>query len=378
MKTVIKLIFGILAGMVLGFFIVAVGVSLFTDISLSEFLGNLRSVRLAELAFAALVGICTFVLSIFILIPLHEAGHLVCGLLSGYKFVSFRIFNFTFIKIDGKMRVKRFAVAGTGGQCLLTPPDVPFREVPSVWYNAGGVLFNFLALIMVLPLFWLDLTPLLNETLTVFCLTDLCLIVINGVPMKLGGVGNDAYNMLYLRRNPLGKRAFVIQLRSNALIQEGVRPKDMPAEWFEWKTDIDYKNPLEVSVPFMHASRLVDEMEWEQAYRELEYLYQRKSDIIRLYVNEIACELAFCAMVIGRKDYAAGLLNAELRKYIKAYSKVMSSKQRILCGIALCLDDDRDKALAIYNALRMSEDTYLLQGEVKSDLAIMEALFERP
>lgn len=98
---------------------------------------------------AAGFGILIFVLSIAILIPLHEAGHLVCGLLSGYKFVSFRIFNLTFIKSDGKIKIKRYSIAGTGGQCLLTPPDLPIERIPTGWYNFGGVLFNIIAVIAV-------------------------------------------------------------------------------------------------------------------------------------------------------------------------------------------------------------------------------------
>ena len=66
----------------------------------------------------------------------------------------------------------------------------------------------------------------------IFLLTDLFLILTNGIPMQTGGIGNDAYNIIMLRKNEKSKSALMLQLRSNALIQEGVRPKDMPAEWF--------------------------------------------------------------------------------------------------------------------------------------------------
>ncbi|MDE6105810.1 MAG: hypothetical protein K2F84_01800, partial [Bacteroidales bacterium] len=56
------------------------------------------------------------------------------------------------------------------------------------------------------------------------------------------------------------------------------------------------------------------------------------------------------------------------------YRKVMSSKERILCGIHLLLEHDRTKAQAIYEAVRQQQDAYLLQGEVKSDVAIMEGM----
>lgn len=374
MKQILKLIVGFLIGIAAGLLIATIGVILFTDTTFPEFVEKLVSTNALEIAGATLIGMAAFIVAIAILIPIHEAGHLACGLLTGYKFVSFRIFNLTFIKINGRLRVKRFSVAGTGGQCLLTPPDLPLEQIPTGWYNAGGVLANIVMLLIIMPFLWLDLNPFLFEALIIFCLTDVIIILMNGIPMKFGGIGNDAFNILYLRHNLLSKRALVIQLRSNALIQEGVRPKDMPDDWFKWDTDIDFKNPLAVSIPLMYASRLIDELCFEEAYQKFEELYSHRTDIMQLYVNEIACELTFCAMATRREDRAKELLDVKLMKYIETYSKVMSSKQRILSAKAQFIDNDRSKAIEIYNVLEASKDKYLLQGEVKSDLAIMQKI----
>lgn len=374
MKAILKLIGGLLIGILAGLAIGAALIVLFTDNTFSEFIQKMVSADGVETIMAAFVGMVSFIAAIAVLIPIHEAGHLICGLLTGYKFVSFRIFNLTFIKIDGRIKVKRYAVAGTGGQCLLTPPNLPLEKIPTGWYNAGGVLANLVILLLVLPLFLLNLHPFMAEALAIFCLTDVFLILVNCIPLKLGGISNDGYNLLYLNRNLLSKRAIILQLRSNALIQNGMRPKDMPAEWFEWRTDIDFKNPMEVSIPLMHASRLIDRMMWEEAYKEFSELYSHKADIMQLYVNEIACELAFCALVTGRKDQAEELLDAKLWKYIETYKKVMSSKLRILCSTALYLENDKNKAEDIYKSLFSNQEKYLLQGEVKSDLAIMNHL----
>lgn len=54
----------------------------------------------------------------------------------------------------------------------------------------------------------------------------------------------------------------------------------------------------------------------------------------------------------------------------------MSSKQRILCAIALYIDNDRAEAVTIYDNLRQRAGDYLLQGEVKSDIAITKSILE--
>lgn len=87
----------------------------------------------SESAFEVLIYVGMFVfmyVAILMHIVIHEAGHLVFGLLSGYKFSSFRIFSFMWIKENGKIKLKRLSIAGTGGQCLMVPPDMTEGKFP--------------------------------------------------------------------------------------------------------------------------------------------------------------------------------------------------------------------------------------------------------
>lgn len=371
LKAIIKMIFALAVGVIIGLLIATIIVICFTDTSFADYLSKIRSLEFRESLLAAGAGVAAFLTAFFILIPIHEAGHLVCGLLSGYKFVSFRIFNITIIKIDGKIRFKKFAIAGTGGQCLLTPPELPLTEIPTALYNIGGVLANLIAVILIVPLLYTVSNPFFLECCWMFILSGVILILLNGIPMKICGTGNDGYNMLALRKDLTSKRGFVDSLKSNALIQNGVRPKDMPDEWFEVPREIDYSNQLQISIPLMNASRLLDMMQYSDALSEFEGLYAHKKEIIGLFVKEIACELVFLRLICGKTEQAAELLDKDLRKYIDDYRKMMSSKERILCAIALYLENNPQKAHEICDNLRKRQNDYLLQGEVKSDLAIM-------
>lgn len=372
MKTILKMLGGLVAGGLLGIVIGGIIVVAFTDTSLEGYLANFSSIGLGEGVMVFLVAVLSLCISILILIPVHELGHLVCGLISGYKFVSFRILNWTFIKVDGKIRVKKFGIAGTGGQCLMTPPDKPVDEIPVGLYNAGGVLANLIVLLIVLPLFFLKLNPFVAEALGVFAMTDVILLLMNGIPMQVGGVGNDGYNMVHLKKDHLGKVGLFNQLHCNALIQQGMRPKDMPDRYFFHPDSIDYRNALEVSILLMYAGRLLDEGKYDEALKEVEELYHHAGEIMPLYVKEIACELAFLYLHFGRSADADSLLDKDLRKYVETYSKVMTSKIRLLFAMALNLECDRDKAQKILDDLKKRRDSFLLQGEVASDIALME------
>ena len=188
MKTALKFILWLLVGGLIGLLIGGLIVVAFTDTTWSEYIDKYYSIELGEGVAVFLVALCAMIVSLLILVPIHELGHLVCGLLTGYRFVSFRIFNYTVVRIDGKIRIKKFAIAGTGGQCLLTPPDLPIEKIPTGWYNFGGILANILVLVIVIPLFLLPLNPFVAEALGVFAAMDFLMILLNGIPMQAGGV----------------------------------------------------------------------------------------------------------------------------------------------------------------------------------------------
>lgn len=376
LKEILKVLVCLAAGIAFGLLIAVVMIMLFADMSFEELAVKFQNVNITDGMVAVVISVVSLAVSFLLSVIIHEGGHLVCGLASGYRFVSFRIFNIVFIRQNDKLAIKHFAVAGTGGQCLLSPPDLPINDIPTGWYNAGGVLANVVVMLAVLPLLWTDCGAVMREIVVVFCVVSLFVILLNGIPMKAGGLGNDAYNMMKLRDDTEGKRGVVMQLRSNALMQNGIRPKDMPAEWFTLPGIIDYSNPLQVSLPIMAASRALDMMEWENAYNCFESIYAHKDEVVALYVKEIECELLFLAMVTGRESRAQELWTPELRKYIEGYKSFMSSKVRILAGVALFIEHDRQKAMKIFEDLRLKADGYLLQGEVKSDIAIMERVFE--
>lgn len=375
MKKIVKLAGAFIVGILFGVIGIWLGICLVSGKSPSDLLDKFATTNGMEVAGSALVSGALAFIVFFLQVILHEAGHLVFGLATGYRFVSFRVFNLTFIKQNGKICIKRFSVAGTGGQCLLTPPDRPLEEIPTVWYNLGGVIANLLsaavAIILLLTIDEMSYHPKLF--LILVSTFGILLGLSNGIPMKMGGIGNDADNMRLLLKDSKSKRALVLQLRINALVQEGKRPKDMPAEWFSLENEINYKDALQTSIPLMASGRLQDLEDWDGAYAVLEEIISHKDEIIGLYVKETNCELMFTALMKGLDEQAAQLYTEELRTYINQYKKVMSSKQRILCAVALYLDKDAAKAKEIYDTVCRRKEQYLMQGEVNMDIALMKS-----
>ena len=190
--------------------------------------------------FTIVLYIFIFYFAFIIQIIIHEAGHLIFGLLSGYEFISFRVGSITIVKDQGKFKLKKFKIKGTGGQCLMMPKTNNYEEINYVLYNLGGILMNFIAsIICLLILILVDTNQYIKVMLSEFILIGVICVISNGIPMKIGGISNDGYNTISISRDKFIKYCFYIQLKVNGLLSKGMRVKDMPIEWFNVKEGAD-------------------------------------------------------------------------------------------------------------------------------------------
>lgn len=84
------------------------------------------------------------VLSIFaalvLVVPLHELGHFIGGVISGYRFTSITLFRVCIYDDYGKLKITRHT-DGPIGQCLMHPKCI--RQNP-VMLIAGGIAMNIM------------------------------------------------------------------------------------------------------------------------------------------------------------------------------------------------------------------------------------------
>lgn len=326
--------------------------------------------------------IVSLAITAYLQIILHEAGHLVCGLLSGYRFVSFRVGSITLLKDgNGKLRFKRFKLAGTGGQCLMSPPqNVPLDQIPTKLYNAGGTLVNLLcAVVSLLLLIYCGGMPSwLRYFLAATMAIGFVYALLNGIPLKMGGVANDGYNILYLNRDKQAVKGFAAQLIINEKQQNGMRLSQMPDEVFDLGGEINYSDPLQANVGLLAISRELDKGNVERAHEQFkDLLNSHRKELLPLFRLEAGCELMFTSLATGDKVVAQKTINDNLlMKYITKYARVMSPKQRALMAKALIHDENRVEAERLYNEVVARRNSYLMQGEVESDIELMKQLLE--
>ncbi len=374
MKQTFKLIVSFISGIGIGLSILLFILFISKGFSWDNSFAVVKKIEWSTFIIVAVGAFISIIASIFLQIMIHETGHLIFGRLSGYQFVSFRIGKYTLIKENHRFRIKQFAIAGTGGQCLMTLPDHNNDSIPYFWYNIGGCLSNLIISLITLTLwFTIDLPIYVDAFFIIFSIIGIAMAIFNGVPMKLGGIGNDGFTIKEMTKHHESRRYFVNQLRVNAANQEGIRLKDMPNEWIISKEDINFSNAIELSNYNLYASRFIDNKCFDQALPLFRKAYDQRTSIIGLFQKEIACELLFLELIgDNNSDQVKLLYTDELKKYINDFSKWMSSKQRLQMVLALYHEHNYDKAVDIYMSFLSKRELYIHKGEYMSDLDIMK------
>ncbi|MBR4163753.1 MAG: hypothetical protein IKR11_09540, partial [Solobacterium sp.] len=157
-----------------------------SGILLVQYLEHFEDISTGMLILLFLFLFLSLYIAILLQITIHEGGHLLFGLATGYKFSSFRIFSWMWLKKDGKIQRKHLTLAGTGGQCLMSPPDLKDGTIPVLLYNFGGAILN---LITSAIFFWLSFlfppASFFTMFFRVLALVGTGFAIMNGLPLHL-------------------------------------------------------------------------------------------------------------------------------------------------------------------------------------------------
>ncbi len=311
-------------------------------------------------------------LAMFIQLIIHEGGHYIFGKLGGYQFASFRIGSFMFLRENEKMKCRKFNIVGTGGQCLMIPPESNTYDFPFVLYNLGGTLMNVIAsCIFLLAYFLLPNIPYLSNLILIFSLLGFTIALTNGIPMRLSGLDNDGRNIISLRKDREARHSFWIMLHVNGLITRGTRLKDMPKEWFMLPNDADLNNPLICSIAIYGYSREMDCMNFEKADEIAKHILDNTHNIIGVHKNELLCESLFLEIISqNRTEEVNRLYTKQLKKYIKA-TQSYPSRQRLLYAYELLVEKDSVKATKRLSTFEKVSKTYPHKCEIEGEKEII-------
>jgi hypothetical protein len=207
-------------------------------------------------------------ISMLLVIALHEAGHLVGGLASGFRF---------YLYVVGPLRIERDGErlkfmfnnmpALWGGLAGCTPRTYG----PELWRKmllmvAGGPAFSFLGALLTLPLGALFIQTHANVAIILifFGFLSAAIGFVTLIPNHMAGFTSDGARLLMLvRKRPEGKRWTAMAAVGGLTLAE--RPKLWPMELMELLGDGSDGSRDAVAVCQLRYLWHADRREWELA-----------------------------------------------------------------------------------------------------------------
>ncbi len=326
--------------------------------------------------FEIILALLFFYVASFLQIIIHEGGHLIAGLVSGYKFLSFRIGSFMVVKSNDNLEFKNFSLAGTGGQCLMAPPDMKDGKFPNKLYNLGGVIANFLTvpISFILAYAFNDITSL-SEFFFIFAILGLFYAVINGLPIKSNTINTDGYNALELNKDKEALFSLWVQLKMNEQIMKGVSLKEMPDKWFKLPPEEKMNNSLISSRIVFYENRLMEEHKFSEALTVIDDLLNNDS-IVGVYRELLKCDKIYIKLIEGDMDLIDELYDATLRTFIKSM-KNFPSVIRTEYTYNVLYKKDIDKANEIMERFLKCSKKYPYPTDIETERELIEIAIKK-
>lgn len=347
---------------------------LFTLILILTFEHHIKSIPEEQGLILLIIIFLSIYITMYLQIIIHELGHLIFGLLSGYKFSSFRIGNIMLVKTGGKLKFKKLTIAGTAGQCLMSPPELKDGKMPVILYNLGGALFNVISCIIlfIIYIFIKDI-ELLAVIFELSIAYGIYFAALNAIPMKTGTIDNDGYNALSLSLNPNAQQAFWTQLKINEVNSKGTRLKNMPEEWFYMPKPVEMKNSLIASIAVFTCNRLMDQHKFDEANEKMKQILRAKTAIVGIHRNLLVCDRIYCELLNDNKASAKKLMTQELKNFMesmKNYPTILRTKY----AYSLIIEEDLDKAQTIKKKFIEVGKTYPYQTDIRSEKELIDII----
>ena len=287
--------------------------------------------------------IVSLIAGVVLNVVLHECGHVIGGVFTGYRFVFYSALGLAIIKEKGKLVVKKYLAPGSGGGCLLSPPDIKNGTYPHKLYISGGFLVNFLVSAICFSLFYhlAATAPFGARAFLVAGIAGAFLGLVNLIPHNISAP-SDGYILFNMgkEKNTALRRGLWSCFRFQALIAEGKRPQDIPTELLDWVVIENIKDPFVFGTACNRYRYLLDRQELNEARTLMQTLSNKLNDLPDVLKLSCHCELLFLELIGEcRQEEIDRLYTKELKGYIKAAHAEIEVRRLMYAYSRLVLKD---------------------------------------
>ena len=325
-----------------------------------------------DLLMIYLVLLVSIAIAIILQTAIHEAGHMVFGLLTGYRFLSYRVLSFFVSLEDGKLKTGKFSLPGTLGQCLMATPSDKERK-PYFLYNAGGVIVNLISALLCYLVAFTAKSTVLAMFMAINGMYALIMAISNGIPYNGAGVANDGCNIKELHDHPETIDTFYNMLDLNESMLKGARTADVPKERIDLRETTLHSGGIGASNLLWQENRLMDRHHFKKAEELIKEISEKDYPLIDLHKNMLMLDQKYIDCLYGNFE---DITDKKILKYLEASRKSVLAVMRYLYVRALYLKDEKEAEKNLQAFLAM-EKGYPFPGEYQSEKEYMEIALEK-
>ncbi|MFI3166244.1 MAG: hypothetical protein R3Y45_08275 [Bacillota bacterium] len=327
---------------------------------------------------ACLSLIIGYFLSKFVYVFIHELGHLIGGFAGGFKFYSFSVLFFNFIKVNNKLKLRLSFSKTIAGYCQMIPPKSDKLEKSFAKFVGGAYIASWAFLIVSL---FIIVTPFIFPSLitsyVIYCLL---------APSFISNFPTHFFNFSAIIDNPASDGAIVRGIKANShsaqlqikmisiqgLLFSGTRPRDLEASLFE---NLDFTSETEIYAPIFasyNLSRLLDLGDTAGVIKESDFIKAHYKNTNEVYHELLLCDVFYTELVLKQDVSEAERLYYYIANLLKSQTDI--STLRIRMAKEIFIDNAYSKALDTGVLAVNLADSYIAKGGSEMELSIIENL----
>lgn len=289
-----------------------------------------------------LYTVAIILVSIPIHVLLHELGHLLAGLLSGYDFIMFRLFNYVWIKTETGLSRRKQSIPGVLGQALMVPPKNSLIDKPPyLLYHLGGLILNGLTALAFVAFGKYIPDPFTRYFFYLSAVIAIFLLITNLLPFK----GTDGYNIQQYAKNPDQEDEIIMILYLYQDMVKGISfseiQKRCPIDEI-----IDFKNPNVVTMQSIHAAAAFEAGDFEKARAIYASLWKALDQLLDPHKTDVSMNYLFALLLTDPAHPDIEIIQKS--PFYKSYRKMKQADSlRLFAAEAIYLDEEYEKALGL-------------------------------
>ncbi len=303
---------------------------------------------------------------------LHEAGHMVFGLLTGFRFLSYRVMSLIVTKEEGKLKLGRFSLPGTLGQCLMSAPANREKR-PFFLYNAGGVLFNLIFAVINYLIVFLTKSPYLAIFAAANGMYDLIMLFGNGIPFDGNGIANDGKNIQEMRHHPASIDTFYTMLDLNEIMAKGGRMKDASDAMIDLNETTLRGGAIGAGNLLWKENKLMDEHRFDEVEELLKQISEEDYPLLDYHQKMLLLDQKYLDCLNGSFE---DITDKKTLQFLEGSRKSVLSVIRYYLVRALYLKDEAE-VKRNREALQSLQKDYPFSGELQSEMELIEIAEEK-